>query len=267
MSDVAKGFFKALFGLLVLFLILYIIRYNIITNKGFSEVNYDEILENEKNQYEEIKIDLDSIGQKLYEKVNFKFIETNFGKEFFNNYYITGIDFNKNVNSELAVFLAIINLEKDSFMDMCNNNINILKSDVDNEIKSIFGSIKYDDVLYRKYDDGLIIEYDNSNNLYKVTNNRCSGIEFGDDYIESELYEVENNNGNIVITEIVYYVSYSFDASGNYFLNYHYGFDKDSPIISTSKDNMFNKEKFLKYKYVFNKDSSNNYYLTRIEKL
>ena len=91
MSDVAKGFFKALFGLLVLFLILYIIRYNIITNKGFSEVNYDEILENEKNQYEEIKIDLDSIGQKLYQKVNFKLIETNFGKEFFNNYYITNI--------------------------------------------------------------------------------------------------------------------------------------------------------------------------------
>ena len=86
-------------------------------------------------------------------------------------------------------------------------------------------------------------------------------------YAPAELYEVENNNGNIVITEIVYYVSYSFDASGNYFLNYHYGFDKDSPIISTSKDNMFNKEKFLKYKYVFNKDSSNNYYLTRIEKL
>ena len=81
------------------------------------------------------------------------------------------------------------------------------------------------------------------------------------------MYEVESNNGNIEITEIVYYVSYSFDASGNYFLNYHYGLDKDSSIISTSKDNTFDKEKFLKYKYIFNKGSSDNYYLTKIEKL
>ena len=88
MSDIAKGFLKALVGLLVLFFLFYIIRYNIITNKGFSEVNYDEIFENEKNQYEEIKIDLDSIGQELYEKVNFKLIETNFGKDFFDNYIL-----------------------------------------------------------------------------------------------------------------------------------------------------------------------------------
>lgn len=264
MSDIAKGFLKALVGLLVLFFLFYIIRYNIITNKGFSEVNYDEIFENEKNQYEEIKIDLDSIGQELYEKVNFKLIETNFGKDFFDNYYITGIDFSKNVNSDLVVFLAIINLKKDSFMDMCNNSVNVLKSDVDDEIKKLFGTIKYDDVLYKEYDNGLIIEYDDSNNLYKVTNIRCSGIEFGDDYIESELYKVENDNGNIVITEIVYYVSYSFGDNGNYFLNYHYGFDKDSPIIATSKDDKFNKEKFLKYKYIFEK-KDDNYYLIKIE--
>ena len=150
MSDIAKGFLKALLVLLVLIFLFYIIRYNVVINKGFPEVNYEEILEDEKNHYEEVKIDIDNIGKKLYEKVNFKFIETNFGKEFFNNYYITGIDFSKNVNSDLVVFLAIINLKKDSFMDMCNNSVNVLKSDVNDEIKKLFGTIKYDDVLYKE---------------------------------------------------------------------------------------------------------------------
>ena len=150
MSDIAKGFLKALLVLLVLIFLFYIIRYNVVINKGFPEVNYEEILEDEKNHYEEVKIDIDNIGKKLYEKVNFKFIETNFGKEFFNNYYITGIDFSKNVNSDLVVFLAIINLKKDSFMDMCNNSVNVLKSDVDDEIKKLFGTIKYEDVIYKE---------------------------------------------------------------------------------------------------------------------
>ena len=67
---------------------------------------------------------------------------------------------------------------------------------------------------------------------------------------------MENDNGNIVITEIVYYVSYSFGNNGNYFLNYHYGFD--------IKDNKYNKEKYSKYKYIFEK-KDDNYYLIKIE--
>lgn len=265
MSNASKGFIKAVLILMVIVATIYIVGYQLWINKDFSDdEDYSKYFDEEPQLQEEELFDKEE-AKKMYEMINFKMVQENFGKELFDIYYKN--NYKETFTSEFIIYIGIINLNKDKFMIECTNTDEITLEELDKEIKAIFGDIEYKKKSFNLENGTLLIEYIESENIYKITNTKCNGLTFGKDYIETEFIEAKVKDNNIEIYEYAYYVSYSYDDTGNYILNYHKGLNGSTPIIGTSKDVSLNKNKLLKYKYIYEKDESGNYYLIKIEKV
>lgn len=270
MNGVLKGFIKAFLILAIIVSIWYVVSYKIWQNRGFDDnLDLSKYFEEEKKYYEEVIDNKEDIAKSLYSKINFKMVEENFGTNFFEEYYGKDSTNLKNFTDEFIVYLAIINLQKDLFMTECNQTQVLSSEKVDDKIKEIFGkNVEYENVSYSNSDGSFIIEYLAESNSYKVTNTKCSGIGFKKNYIETEFFESKVVNNDIIVTEIVYYTSYSLKSDGSYVLNFHYGLDENSQVIyNSSMGNDIDKNKFMKYNYTFIEGSNDNYYLSKIEKV
>ncbi len=266
MDNIFKGFIKAFFILVVICTILFSISYNAWKNEGFSDdLNLSDYFEEEKHYYPQVTDNKKEIAKELYKKINYKFVEENFGTDFYDEYYENE---DSDFSSEFMIYLAIINLEKDSFMTECNNKI-ILSSDVvDNKIQELFGTnATYENKSYENKEKTFAINYLSDSSTYEVVNTSCSGIEFQKNYIETEFFDSKQIDKNLIVTEITYYTSYTLKVDGSYVLNYHSGLTPDSNIIYNSNMTAnIDKNKFTKYNYIFVEISPNKYYLSKIEK-
>ncbi len=264
MNNILKGLIKAIFVLSIIFSILYVASYKIWESKGFEEdIDFSEYLDKEKDVYEEVVNDKSNIGKELYKNINFKTVEENFGEQFLDIYYN-----NEEFTNEFFLYLAVINLEKDTLMVECNSTKEISEEKIKEKIKELFSdNVEYKNQSFKTQNESLIIEYDETRNLYTVTNNKCSGIPFKEEYIQTEFLDSKEVNDTIVVTEIAYYVSYTLEPNDSYTLNYHSNINKDSEIVGNSKNANKDKEKFQKYEYTFVKTTDNQYYLSKIAKV
>ena len=138
MNDVAKGFSKALVFIIVVVCCLFFIERNSLENKGIGDVNIENILEDERKEYTETKESYIEDAKKLYEKYNFKFVEDNFGKDFFDVYYGKVKTLDSDISSEFMVYLAIVNSYKDNFMISCNAEYEASEKEVNSKVKELF---------------------------------------------------------------------------------------------------------------------------------
>lgn len=260
MNDSTKKFVKVSVILLIVITIIYVIGYKKWEKQEFDDrIDYSEYIE--KPQLQEEKIITEKDAKILYEKINYKFVEENYGNDFFDIYYK-----NKEFSSEFIIYLAIINIQKDSFRIDCNKTIEIDKKIVDNKIKEIFGSkIKYNDTDIITLNNSLKIEYVENLKKYIITNSKCSGNNFGTGYIETEFLSYQETNGILQIIEYAYYIDYKKDEDGQYIINYYDSLDNTGNIIAKNK--ITEKDKLLKYKLVFEKDTEGIYAFKKIEKL
>jgi len=268
MGNALKGFIKASVFLLILITVLYVVSYNIWENNGFEddgnylkyfdEEEYNQSISNEN-------IDLE-IAKKIHSSLTYKNISENFGKDYFSLYY--GKDYltvNK-LPSNFIIYLAIINLNNNSFLNECNNSITIPTETVDKKIKELFGNIKYDKISWKSKDESLEIIYNEEFDNYTIINKKCSGISFGEGHIETEFIESRISGNTLEIYEYVYYLDYVENSDGSYVLNYYDSLDNNGKIVATGELDNVARNKLLKYKFTF-KIENDNYYFETYEKV
>lgn len=262
MNDITKGFVKASLILLAILTVLYVIAYKSWENKEFDDnIDYSEYLG--EPQLQETKKITEKEAKELYEKINFKFIEANYGKEFFDIYYN-----NKDFSNEFMLYLSVINLQGESFKVECNNNIEIDKEIINKKIKELFGTnIEYQDTSLVTKDNNLSIKYIDNQNKYLITTKKCSGNVFGTGYVETEFIEYNEDNNILEIIEYAYYIDYQKDNDGKYIINYYNSLDNKGKVIATESLSKNKKTSLLKYKLIFEKDKDNNYVFKKVEKL
>ena len=267
MNDVAKGFSKALVFIIVVVCCLFFIERNSLENKGIGDVNIENILEDERKEYTETKESYIEDAKKLYEKYNFKFVEDNFGKDFFDVYYGKVKTLDSDIPSEFMVYLAIVNSYKDNFMISCNAEYEASEKEVNSKVKELFDyDVKYDEDKELINTSELNISYDSEKKSYIITNNVCSGIEFDKDYIETSFDSAKMIENKLIIVENVYYVSYAYQDANGYTLNFHSGLTKDDPVVATNHNKKIDTSLFNKYVYTFEKEIGSSYKFISIEK-
>lgn len=272
MNSMAKGFFKAIIILVVLFSVIYYFGYQRWLEKEFTDDDYSKYLENLPEEKEDINNNQtveDSIDQSeaksLYEMVNFEMVQENYGEEFFNIYYDS--EYTDSFSDEYIVYLGIINLYKNDFINNCYGTFEVSVNDVDNKIKEIFGNdIEYINTSFSNKDKTLEIQYDNEKDMYVVTNYRCSGIEFGKGHIVTEFIEGKLDSGYLEIVEYVYYMDYQKEENGRYVLNFYDSLNNSGNIISEEVLSDSDKEKMPIYKLIF-KEEAGNYIFKDIKRI
>ena len=108
-SNAGRGFLKAVLIVGFLFAILYFISYNNWASHDFNKV---DITYNLNNDMESSNIEIDNKTDNktkeysdLYSRINYEFLEYNFGEEFYDIYYK-----NKALTDEYIIVLVITNI-------------------------------------------------------------------------------------------------------------------------------------------------------------
>ena len=268
MNDMLKGFIKACVILLIIFCVWYFVSYKVWESKNFDD-EYNYLKYYDEDEYNQVtagdKVDL-NIAKKIYDKVNFKNVNENFGNEYFSLYFGSKYLSIDELPDEFLVYLAVVDLEKDSFLLECNTTRSINASIVDSKIKEIFGNINYEEKSFKSIDGSLEINYDKGSNTYFVTNKKCSGVLFGASHIRTEMYDVKARGNFLEIYEYVYYLEYIKNKDGSYNINYYDSLDNKGNVIAVNKLDDIDKKKFSKYKFTFVKKNG-NYCFEEYEKL
>ena len=268
-----KGLVKTMMFVVIIFGIFYYIGYQNWLEEDFRDVDYSQYIEDEyEDKYEsgesfQNNIANNSFDQSkaklLYEQVNFKMIQDNFGEDFFDIYYGSeSLPF----SSKFIVYLSIVNLYKNDFMSNCYGTWEVSRDDVHSKAQEIFGDIEFDDVSFESGNRLLFIEYDSLNEYYIVTNKKCSGIDFGTSYIETEFIEGVVQDNYLEIYEHVYFVDYKIEDGGAYILNFYSSLDDEGELVATEVLNKKDKEKMPIYKIVF-KIENDNYIFKDIQRI
>ena len=250
-SNAGKGFLKAILIVGFLFAIIYFISYNKWMSFDFNTVdityNTNSESENQNKSKDSNKNDKKEYND-LYEKLNYEFLEYNFGEEFYDMYYG-----NKSFNDEYYIFLGITNLIKSDAIVNCNLETKISKDDLNKEIKSILGNVKYEDKSFTTKNGYLSINYNADNKEYVVKlNGKCSGFDFTSGGIKDIYYRAEESENKLYIYEKALYLENKTDSNGNIIFNYHEGIDKNSKVISNSYDKI-DVDSLQTYIYEFDK--------------
>ncbi len=257
MSNIGKGFVKALVILGVLGLAFYYISYRVWLSKGVGNV---DITYREEGS-SDTKEDLEKIPYKdIYEKVSFETLEANFGEEFSDIYYQ-----GRNFTSEYYIYTAIINLLKDNFVTNCNYETVIPSDEVEFKIKELFNTPIYELKSFKTKNGLLSITYNASNKTFGVKISNCSGYNFDNGGIKVEFYNKEFAGNYLYVYEKAYYIDHSKDASGAMTFNYHSGPSSEYPVIANSYEKL-KKEQVATFRYSFIRENG-KYYLTGINRI
>lgn len=256
MTEKNKGLVKGILLLSIVVLAIYTIGYKRWENADFTDdIDYSEYMEKPQLQENDFNIEK---AKTIYQRVNFKMIEENFGEEFADMYYNQ-----KKFSNEFIIYLAVVDLNKDTFRIECNNEITISKADLDKKIKELFGSyIKYEDKSFNTKNNKLSIKYSNETNIYTINNYACSGIEYGKGHIETKIKNANLVNNILEIEEYVYYLDYEKNSDGMYVLKYYNSLNNNGPLIKEE-----DLDKVNTYKLILERDTSGNYSFQKIEKM
>ncbi len=261
-TSAGRGFLKAIILVGVLFAIIYFIHYNKWANHDFNtvDITYKTNQNQEDNTEEDIEIkDSTSDYKTLYSKLNYELLEFNFGEEFYDIYYG-----NKSFYDEYFIYIGVVNLLKNDMILNCDLQTSVNESDLNKEIKSIFGDVSYTNKSFTTKNGNVAIEYDSSSNKYNVKlNGKCSGFSEEFNGIKSMYLKAEVVGDNLFIYERPYYVESFKDVNGNLSFKYHKGIEKDSEVIATDY-NKFDMTLIPIYKYTFLK-SNDGYKLESIK--
>ncbi len=262
MKQAFKGFIKAFVIVSVLFSILYFVSYRRWLNRDIksSDIKYNYIEEGSSIKNVDLKKENKSDFSYLYNKVSYEFLENNFGEDFFDYYYG-----NKLLSDEYYIFVGIINLIHNELVFNCKYDKVISTSLIDESIKSIFGDVKYNNTSFVTSNKHLSVEYDDESLSYHIKTDKCSGFDYSNGGIKSEIYEVYSFNNNLYIDEKVMYLDYSLDSFGNIIFNYHSGISKNDKIISNKYEEI-NKNDLPVYRYSFI-EKNGKYFLKSIKKI
>jgi hypothetical protein len=265
-SNAGRGFLKAILIVGFVFAIAYFISYNRWLSQDFNKVDitynanrFEDDLNNQNTSNDSNQSNKKEYND-LYQRINYEFLEYNFGEEFYDMYYG-----NKPFNDDYYIYIGIANLIKSDAVVNCNLETKISKEELNKEIKSIIGNVKYIDKSFTTKNGLLKIEYDSDNSTYNVKlNGKCSGYDFTSGGIKNIFQKAIEANNKLYIYEKSLYIENIKDSKGNISFNYHEGIDKDSKIISNSFSDI-NTELLPTYIYEFEK-INDVYTLQRITK-
>ena len=247
-----KSFLKACGILLVILVVLYYISYSRWASNDFDDVDitYKDDYVDEKDANTDKKSQTVS-GEKykyLYDYVNYELIQNNFGEEFLNNYY-----YGNKFSDEYYLYVAVINLLGNEMSVNCNIEKDIDSSSIRSKISELFGSVIYNDLSFSTSNGYLNIVYDENNNSYKVTTNKCNGFEYSNGGIKTEYVKSIIKDDYLYIYEKAFYLNYSFENGMTF--NYHSGMDENSEIVGHNYETL-DLNKMPTYIYRFKKNGN-----------
>lgn len=254
MNSVSNGVIKVILFAGIIFCIFYYVGYRNWLEEEIPDVDYSQYIEDspeeEKEPIENSQdYNFDQAKAKLlYEKVNYKMVQENFGSEFVNLYY--EMDANT-FSDEFIIYLGIINLYKNDFINNCYETLEISKYEVQNKIKEIFGDIDFSFVSFESRDKLFSFIYDNEKEMYIVNNKKCSGIEFGIPHVETDFIKGVLKDDYLEIYEYVYYVEYIEKDNGALIPNFYSSLNNNGTLVSSEFLDDDDKEKMPIYKIVF----------------
>ena len=143
-----------------------------------------------------VKYDNNYDYRSLYEQYNYDSILEVFGSEF-KKYYYQG----KKLDNDYYLYVSIVNLTKNKFVLLCNNQIDISEEKVLEKVKQLFGNVEFTHKSYTSEDKNFIITYDATTKTYKVENMKCSGIRKGNEFIETKLLGGSSKDDELFIYE------------------------------------------------------------------
>ena len=251
-SNAGRGFLKAVLIVGFLFAILYFISYNNWASHDFNKV---DITYNLNNDMESSNIEIDNKTDNktkeysdLYSRINYEFLEYNFGEEFYDIYYK-----NKALTDEYIIVLGITNIIKSDSVVNCNYETKISKDDLKKEIISLIGNVSYTDKSFTTKNGYLSINYDSNTLEYTVKlNGKCSGFDFSSGGIKNIYHKAEIDGNYLYIYEKALYLENTKDSKNNIIFSYHEDIDKDSKVIAKSFNDV-NVELLPTYIYEFKK--------------
>ena len=195
--------------------------------------------------------------KKLYETVNFEFLENNFGSEFKNIYYN-----GKEMNNEFYIYMGILPIIKDEIKINCKLNKEISGSNVDSNIKKMFGNITYKRISYEFSDKSVKIKYDDLRDIFTVETNKCSGVDYTKGGVKTEYISAYKEQNIATIEENIYFLK-TLITDSDLSYNYYLGFNEEGPLNSNSIEKL-DRSKLPKYKLIF-ETKDNNYYFKGIK--
>ena len=264
-SNAGRGFLKAIIIVGFVFAIAYFISYNrwlahdfnkvdITYNANTEQTNQNVVDDNPKNDDKKEYND-------LYQKLNYEFLEYNFGEEFFDMYYG-----NKSFNDEYYIFVGIVNIIRSNAIVNCNLETKVTKDELNKEIKTILGNVKYEDKSFTTKNGNISINYDSNKKEYTVKlNGKCSGFDFTSGGIKNIYQKAEEKNNKLYIYEKALYLENTKDLNGNVIYVYYEGLDKNSKAIGNSYDKI-DVNSLPTYVYEFEK-TNDIYTLIKVTKL
>ena len=217
MKEASRGFIKAIIIVGLLFAVVYIVSYRKWINKKFGDNNFKYNEEGLNVEKKEVNV---SDYLDLYNKVSFDFLENNFGEEFFNIYYG-----NEKFSNEYYLFVGVLNIISKDLVINCNYDRVLSSIDVDSSIKSIFGNVEYEKKSFETLNHHFSIEYNEELDSFHVLTDKCSGYDFSNGGIKSELVDAEMFQNKLYLDEVVMYVDYSIDSNLGMKFNYRAGID------------------------------------------
>ncbi len=256
MNEALRGMVKGLLIVIVLAAVCYAISYRMWLNAGFGNEIIEYKDEDDNNVDKDSKPDVIEY-KKLYEKVNYSFVQKNFGSEFYDMYYE-----NKPFTSDFYIYLAVINIINTENTDSCLIERNIASVEVELKIKEIFGLVAYENKSFTTKDGGLEIKYNKETDSYSVRVNKCRDYDFKNGGVYTALTGYSTEGGNLYIEEMAVYLNYTYSSNGYLIFNYHQSLSKDSPVIANDVDSL-SPDAVGKYRLVFKKEN-NNYVFTGV---
>ena len=256
MTGMFKGLFKGLLVVLIVGFFIYYLSYNDWINKGFDDLGTkynDEELE-EKNDN---KPSIDY--KKYYERVNFGFLEENFGSEFYDMYYS-----NEEFSNSYYLFVSVINLINKNIITECNYSREFNAVEIEWKVNEIFGNVDFKKESFETKDKHLSIKYNENVDTFIVTTNACSGYDFKNGGIYTTAVDYSVSNDYLIIEEKPLYLDYSYDNNGNLVFNYHGGINKENLVVANNIESV-DLKKIPSIKLLFKKNND-TYNFVKIQK-
>lgn len=183
-------------------------------------------------------------------------------------YFYKKDGFNTNdISNNIKIYMAIRKVIADKSL---TENIEIKASDVEDALKTIFGSsVKYNhqsiignNISYTTFN------YDKDKNIYKEDKLKCTeNCESPrNDSIISKIVKTNNNDDIIEVYEMVGFVATGYNLQDKKVVYYIYKDIDKKQLVGTSDIYSIDqyKDKLSTYKYTFRKDK-NNYYFEKVE--
>ena len=246
-----KGMIKGLLIIAVIGAIVYYVSYNSWINEGF-----DKLGTGYNDTYQEKPVEVNY--KTYYEKVNFKFLEDNFGSEFYDMYYSKG-----SFSNDYYLFVAIINMINKDLLTECNLNKELNGIEVEWTLRNIFGDVNFEKESFTTKDNKLSVVFKEEPNIFVVTANSCSGYDYKNGGIYTTATDAKFEGDYLYITEKAMYLENAYYTSGILTFNYHSGMTKEDPIIANNIDRI-DLTKVPTYKLIFRK-IDDSYKFIRVE--